>query len=72
MAHVFRPSGRLMEGPLLLSTESKGRGTPGTRLRQQPPRAWQVSSILLDQIFLFSGEVAEYSVRLRMTCLSAS
>jgi hypothetical protein len=58
-----------MEGPLFLSTEFKGRGIPGIRLRQQPPSAWQASLIFLDQIFLFFGEVAECSVRPRMTCL---
>jgi hypothetical protein len=48
-----------MEGPLFLSTKSRRCGTPGTRLRQQPLSAWQASLILLDQIFLFFGEVAE-------------
>jgi hypothetical protein len=57
---------------MFLSTESRRRGTHGIRLHHQPLSAWQVSTILLDQIFLFFGEVAEYSVRLRMTCLGAT
>jgi hypothetical protein len=57
---------------MFLSTESRRRGTHGIRLHHQPLSAWQVSTILLNQIFLFFGEVVEYSVRLRMTCLGAT
>jgi hypothetical protein len=44
LAHVLRPSG-LTHGrpPLSLSTESRRRGTHGTKPCQQPSSAWQES-----------------------------
>jgi hypothetical protein len=49
------PVGRLMEGPLFLSTNSKRCGTLGTKLRQQPPSAWQASLVFLSLAKLSSA-----------------
>jgi hypothetical protein len=61
-----------MEGHLFLSTESRRCGTLGTRLHQQPPEclASELGLPLLDLSVV--GEVAECSVRLRITYLSAT
>jgi hypothetical protein len=47
--------GQLMEGPPIPSTESRRRGTLGTRLRQQPLNAWQESLVLLSLAKLSSA-----------------
>jgi hypothetical protein len=60
--------GRLMVGPLLLSAKSRRCGTHGTKSRQQPKSAWQASFNPSQPDLPAFGEVAEYSVRLVLTC----
>jgi hypothetical protein len=40
---ILRPSGPTHDGPLFLLSKSIRCGTHGTKPRQEPPSAWQVS-----------------------------
>jgi hypothetical protein len=56
--------------PLLGPSKSMRGSTLGTNLRQQPPKAWQVSRCWVIWVFLVRDEFAKYSISgTKYTCM---